>query len=178
MSFITTLPDFKEIYDARFNNLVIFSIGMGVPYEQAKDIVQDSFIRLWEERNKIDNPNAWLFTVVRNKSINWISSSSNNPSKKVELKDAALKPVDETAIEEAIEYFRKVEQAYKKIQQLSSRCKDIFVMSYIEHMKVKEIAQELNLSENTVKTYLKRAKELLQVIVLILAGVISQMLSA
>jgi RNA polymerase sigma-70 factor (ECF subfamily) len=178
MPLITTLSTFKDIYDARFNNLVIYSVGMGVPYEQAKDIVQEAFIRLWEERNKIDNPSSWLFTVVRNKSLNWLTSSKNNTSKKVELSDNTLKPVDETAIEEAIEYFRQVEQAYKKIQQLSSRCKDIFVMSYIEHMKVKEIAQELNISENTVKTYLKRAKELLQVIVLILTGVISLLFSA
>ena len=170
MPLITTLSTFKDIYDARFNNLVIYSVGMGVPYEQAKDIVQEAFIRLWEERNKIDNPSSWLFTVVRNKSLNWLTSSKNNTSKKVELSDNTLKPVDETAIEEAIEYFRQVEQAYKKIQQLSSRCKDIFVMTYIEKMKVKEIAQELNISENTVKTYLKRAKELLHIIAAILIG--------
>lgn len=168
MPLITTLTAFKNIYDSRYNNLVIYSIGMGVPYDQAKDIVQEAFIRLWEERNKIDNPNSWLFTVVRNKSINWLTSSKNSLSKKVELSDITLKPMDETAIEEAVEYFRKLEEAYKKIQQLSSRCKDIFVMTYIEQMKIKDVAQELNLSENTVKTYLKRAKELLQIIVAVL----------
>ena len=178
MPHITTLPAFKDFYDSRFDNLVIYSVGMGVPYEQAKDIVQEAFIRLWEDRSEIENPTSWLFTVVRNKSINWLSSSRNNPSRKVELNDATLKPVDETAIEEAVEYFRKVEEAYKKIHQLSSRCKDIFVLTYIEQMKIKDVAQELNLSENTVKTYLKRAKELLQITTLALVGLISLLFSA
>ena len=168
MSHITSLATFREIYDTRFNNLVIYSMGMGVPYEQAKDIVQESFIKLWEKQHEIENPSSWLFTVVRNNSINWISSSKNNPSNKVQLNDTCINPIDESAIEEAVEYFRKVELAYKKIQQLSSRCKDIFVMIYIEQMKIKDVAQELNLSENTVKTYLKRAKELLQIIIAVL----------
>lgn len=168
MPHLTSLSAFRDIYDARFNNLVIYAVGMGVPYDQAKDIVQESFIKLWEDHHEIDNPNSWLFTVVRNKSINWLASSTNNPANKLQLSDSTLKPVDESTMEEAIEYFRKIEQAYKKIQQLSSRCKDIFVMTYIEQMKIKDVAQELNLSENTVKTYLKRAKELLQIIVAVL----------
>ena len=168
MPHITSLSAFRDIYDTRFNNLVIYAVGMGVPYDQAKDIVQESFIKLWEDHQEIDNPSSWLFTVVRNKSINWLASSKNNPANRLQLSDSTLKPVDESTMEEAIEYFRKIEQAYKKIQQLSSRCKDIFVMTYIEQMKIKDVAQELNLSENTVKTYLKRAKELLQIIVAVL----------
>ena len=68
-----------------------------------------------------------------------------------------------------IEYFHKVEDAYQKLQQLGGRCKDIFIMAYIDKMKIKEIAQELDLSENTVKTYLKRAKETLRLTIMIVA---------
>ena len=172
MPHINSLQDFRSIYNTRFNNLVIFSVGMGVPYEQAKDIVQECFIKLWENHNSVSNPTSYLFTSVRNTSINWLTNSKNSAAKKVQLSDSCLKPVDESVIEEAIEYFHKVEEAYKKIQQLSGRCKDIFVMTYIERMKIKDIAQELDLSENTVKTYLKRAKEILHTIAVIIIGII------
>lgn len=171
-----SLSAFKEIYNSRFNNLVIFSVGMGVPYEQAKDIVQECFIKLWENKRDIKNPNSWLFTVVRNSSINWLSSPNNATIRKIQISDSSIKQIDESAIEEAIEYFNKVEQAYKKIMQLSSRCKEIFVMAYIEKMKVKEIAQELDLSENTVKTYIKRAKEILQISTAITIGLMLYLL--
>lgn len=167
---ITSLAGFKEIYNSRFNNLVIFSVGMGVPYEQAKDIVQECFIKLWENSREIKNPSSWMFTVVRNSSINWLSSPKNSSSKKVMLNDNFIKPIEESDIEEAIEYFNKIEQAYKKIQLLSSRCKEIFVMTYIEQMKVKDVAKELEIAENTVKTYIKRAKEILQITTAISTG--------
>lgn len=172
MSFINTLNDFRYIYDSRFNNLVIYAVGMGIPYDQAKDIVQECFIKLWENHSNISNPTAYLFTAVRNSSLNWLANSKNSPSRKVELNEICNRPVDESTIEEATEYFRKVEEAYEKIQQLSGRCKDIFIMAYIEHMKIKDIAQELDLSENTVKTYLKRAKEILHTIAVIITGII------
>ncbi len=165
MFYISTLTAFRKLYDQRFNNLVIYSVSKGIPYEQAKDIVQECFIKLWENRNSISNPTSYLFTAVRNSSINWLSASKNSPDKKLNLSTADSKPADETSFEEAIEYFQKVEATYKKIQELGSRYMDIFSMIYIDKMKIKDVANELGISENTVKTYLKRGKDTLRIII-------------
>ena len=69
MSQIRTLDMFRKLYDERFSNLVIYSVGMGVPYDHAKDIVQECFIRLWENHEKISNPVSYVFTSVRNSSM-------------------------------------------------------------------------------------------------------------
>ena len=93
--------------------------------------------------------------------------ASKKSSGNVKLEE--ISHIHQHTAEDAIEYFHKVEDAYQKLQQLGGRCKDIFIMAYIDKMKIKEIAQELDLSENTVKTYLKRAKETLRLTIMIVA---------
>lgn len=168
MSHLSTLSSFRTIYDERFNNLVIYSVGMGIPYDQAKDIVQECFIKLWENREKVSNPVSYLFTSVRNSSLNYLKADQKSKGKVVDIDEIHHIKVDDSAIEAAVEYFHKVEEAYKRLQELTGRCKDIFVMAYIEKMKIREIAEELDVSENTVKTYLKRAKDALRILSLIL----------
>lgn len=163
---INSLLDFRKIYDRYFNCLVIYSSGMGIPYQQAKDIVQECFIKLWENCSSVSNITSWLFTSVRNSSINWLKASKKS-SGNIKLEE--ISHIHQHTAEDAIEYFHKVEEAYQKLQQLGGRCKDIFIMAYIDKMKIKEIAQELDLSENTVKTYLKRAKETLRLTIMIVA---------
>ena len=163
---INSLLDFRKIYDRYFNCLVIYSSGMGIPYQQAKDIVQECFIKLWENCSSVSNITSWLFTSVRNSSINWLKASKKS-SGNVKLEE--ISHIHQHTAEDAIEYFHKVEEAYQKLQQLGGRCKDIFIMAYVDKMKIKEIAQELDLSENTVKTYLKRAKETLRLTFMIVA---------
>lgn len=168
MSHLSTLSSFRTIYDERFNNLVIYSVGMGIPYDQAKDIVQECFIKLWENREKVSNPVSYLFTSVRNSSLNYLKADQKSKGKVVDIDEIHHIKVDDSAIEAAVEYFHKVEEAYKRLQELTGRCKDIFMMAYIEKMKIREIAEELDVSENTVKTYLKRAKDALRILSLIL----------
>ena len=168
MSHLSTLSSFRTIYDERFNNLVIYSVGMGIPNDQAKDIVQECFIKLWENREKVSNPVSYLFTSVRNSSLNYLKADQKSKGKVVDIDEIHHIKVDDSAIEAAVEYFHKVEEAYKRLQELTGRCKDIFMMAYIEKMKIREIAEELDVSENTVKTYLKRAKDALRILSLIL----------
>ena len=141
---------------------------MGIPYDQAKDIVQECFIKLWENREKVSNPVSYLFTSVRNSSLNYLKADQKSKGKVVDIDEIHHIKVDDSAIEAAVEYFHKVEEAYKRLQELTGRCKDIFMMAYIEKMKIREIAEELDVSENTVKTYLKRAKDALRILSLIL----------
>ena len=168
MSHLSTLSSFRILYDEKFNNLVIYSVGMGIPYDQAKDIVQECFIKLWENREKVSNPVSYLFTSVRNSSLNYLKADQKSKGKVVDIDEIHHIKVDDSAIEAAVEYFHKVEEAYKRLQELTGRCKDIFMMAYIEKMKIREIAEELDVSENTVKTYLKRAKDALRILSLIL----------
>lgn len=173
MSQIRTLDMFRKLYDERFNNLVIYSVGMGVPYEHAKDIVQECFIRLWENHGNISNPVSYVFTSVRNSSFNWLKAEGRTAGIKVDISDLTHRYMDDSSIDEAMEHFSKVEEAYRRLMSLTGRCKDIFTMVYVDKMKIKEVAEECDLSENTVKTYLKRAKDALRILCISLVFIAS-----
>ncbi len=164
MACLKTLSMFRQLYDERFNNLVIYSVGMGVPYDHAKDIVQECFIRLWENHERVSSPVSYLFTAVRNSSINWVKADGRTAGRKVSMDDVSHRCMDDSTIEEVVDYFNMVEEAYRRLLELTGRCKDIFTMVYVERMKIKDVADELDLSENTVKTYLKRAKDALRIL--------------
>ena len=164
MPHLKTLSMFRHLYDERFNNLVIYSVGLGVPYDSAKDLVQECFIKLWENHDSVSNPVSWLFASVRNASMNWLKSEIRSAGRKVSLEDISHRCHDESSVEQALEYFHKVEEAYDRLKELTGRCKDVFTMVYVEKMKIREVAEELELSENTVKTYLKRAKDALRIL--------------
>lgn len=164
MAQIRTLNMFRELYDERFNNLVIYSVGMDVPYDHAKDIVQECFIRLWENHDRISNPVAYLFTSVRNSSINWLKAEGRVSGVKVNIEELKHGYMDDSSIEEAVEHFNMIEEAYRRLMALTGRCKDIFTMVYVDKMKIRDVANEFEVSENTVKTYLKRAKDALRIL--------------
>lgn len=153
---------FRKIYDELFNSLVIHSVRIGVPFESAKDIVQECFIRLWENFSRIDSHSSYIFKAVRNSSINFLSSSKNSMQGKI----LHLEEINHSDTHEeerlAMERFHKVEEAYRKILSLTGKCREAFTMVYVHRMKIKDAAEELSVSENTLKTYLKRAKETLQ----------------
>ena len=154
---------FRKAYDELFNSLVIYSVGLGVPFEQAKDIVQECFIRLWENLNRVESHSSYMFKAVRNSSINFLSSHKNSMRGKIlplaEINDRGTHEDEER---HAMERFHRVEEAYRKILSLTGKCREAFTMVYVHRMKIRDAAEVLSVSENTLKTYLKRAKETLQ----------------
>jgi len=154
---------FRKAYDERFKSLVIYSAKLGVPSEHAKDIVQECFIKLWENFSRIDAPLPYLFKSVRNSSLSYlVSHESKIYGKTVPLPAIGHKGTHDEEERKAMEYFHKVEEAYRRLMSLTGRCRDAFTMVYVHRMKIKEAAEEMNVSENTLKTYLKRAKDYLQ----------------
>lgn len=92
------------------------------------------------------------------------------------MEDAHHVHLTQQEVDDAIEYFHKVEEAYLKLASLQGRCLDVFVMVYLEKRKIKDVAQELEISENTVKTYLKRGKEILKVVSVAVAYILPKII--
>ena len=65
---------FSKIYRIYFPKLVRFSREYVVSTEDAENIVQDIFLYLWEHRDMLEslpNPNAFLFTLTKNRCIDF-----------------------------------------------------------------------------------------------------------
>lgn len=152
---------FNFIYDSYVDSLFSFAYSHTKSKEVAGDIVQDTFLKLWKNRTKVDAKSSLqslLFTMTYHSLVDAFRKNLN----KVELDlyieycDLAREELQET-VESKIEYddFVRILTIIKK--QLPNRQLEIYRMSREEGKKINEIANELELSEQTVKNQLTSA---------------------
>jgi RNA polymerase sigma-70 factor (family 1) len=152
-------PLFKEFYD----RLVYFSVQIIRDQVQAQDITQDAFINYWQEReaifpNKVAIKN-YLYSTVRNASLNVIR---HNKVVDDYREQHGFSEAEELTIMDAIISSEVMAELYSAIEALPANYRTISEMSYLEGKKNQEIADELNMSINTVKKQKQRALELLR----------------
>lgn len=129
--------------------------------QEAEDVVQEVFIRIWEKREEIQihtNLKHYLFNAVKNSSLNFIQR------KKELIVDLSVPEIKNSIVEKedhfvSEEFATKIDQA---IETLPPQCKRIFLLAFIESHTYQEIADTLGLSKNTVKTQMGIAYKLLR----------------
>ena len=131
----------------------------------AKDIVQDSFLKIWENRTSIlvqTSFSSYLYKTVYNNSLNYlkhnqvIEKHQNYQKEQIEIaKDYfSISSEHGQSILIAKEFSKQIDEA---IQNLPEKCRAIFKLSRFEGLKNKEIASQLNISINTVQTQISIA---------------------
>jgi len=147
---------FDGMFDEYFNALCAFSYKYIADRSAAEDIVQDVFIAFWEHNNEFDHLNAakaFLYTSARNKCLNYLKHQlvlqKNQKALIHELESEQF--FTRHVIEE--DAFNRL---YSEIRQLPISSQTIMLLA-LKGLKNREIALELNISENTVKTQKKVA---------------------
>lgn len=124
-------------------------------YEAAEDIVQDLFVHLWENWERIKNIDyikGYLFKSVKNRSINYLKQQSkSNWFEPVENAGNIISNVNLPDASEMIENDELEMIIDKAIEQLPSRCRTIFILKRVDEMSNKEISEQLNISIKTVE---------------------------
>lgn len=132
--------------------------------EDAKDISQLVFIKLWENLEKYDSKYAfdtWLYRMVTNVAIDFIrnrQSRDNAVNSNLRLIKTSTDP------EQGLHFQRKeIESVFNDIASvLSPKQKTIFVMREMEDLASSEIAKILGCRESTVRNHLFNARKLMQ----------------
>jgi RNA polymerase sigma-70 factor (ECF subfamily) len=132
--------------------------------EDAKDIAQLVFIKLWENLEKYDPKYAfdtWLYRMVTNVAIDFM----RNRNSRENAVNSNLRLVrTEIDAEQGIHFQRKeVESLFQQVASvLSPKQKAIFVMNQMEDLSSAEIARSLGCRESTVRNHLFNARKLMQ----------------
>lgn len=149
-------PTFKELFEVFYPRLVGLAMKYISDIMAAEDVVSDVFQKIWEKRtslSEIGSFEAFLYTSVRNALLNHIRNQDRkNGHHQHIFHEQRLDGFEETIIEENVHH-----RLYQAIDKLPKKGKKIFELSVINGWKDKEIAEELNISINTVKTHKKRA---------------------
>ena len=146
----------RLLFDLYYSPLCVYAYKYFDSFEKAEDIVQETFITLWEKNRLIDftgSIKSYLFTIVRNNSINQIRKDSRFRFEEIE--NQAYSIIEDKF--EPLELEERREKLYREIDQLPNQCKKVFEAIVFEKLKYAEVAEELNVSVNTVKTHYSRA---------------------
>lgn len=150
---------FEQVYNKYFDALYYYALGFADTEAEAKDMVQDAFLYYYRNRNKISsNVKSYLFTSIRNAGINIIQH--REVKKKYEdrsaFEDSAVDYEFSADMEDKITAIKTI------LQDIPEKTRKVFLLSAIEGMKYKEIAQEIGISEHTVKFHISKALKMLK----------------
>jgi RNA polymerase sigma-70 factor (ECF subfamily) len=134
---------------------------INIPIDDAKNIVQDVFVKFWNDREKIDikySVRSYLFTSVKNKCLDFIKKSHYPDLRETFPENFSIgdEPYEIYVLSELQQLFNE------SLQKLPDRCRTIFELSRFEMKKNIEIATMLKISEKAVEKQITRALKILK----------------
>ncbi|MBD8489156.1 RNA polymerase sigma-70 factor [Echinicola sp. CAU 1574] len=150
------MKSYKTIFDKYYNVLFAYANRMIKDPESAKEITNDTFLKLWEYRDRLDTDvdslKPYLFQIAHNHSINHLKKIRINST--FEFLDSEIaEPFEQHLME-----YRELEQAIDHaIDSLPEQRRQIFLLSRKEGLKYSEIAEQLGISPRTVETQIRRS---------------------
>jgi RNA polymerase sigma-70 factor (ECF subfamily) len=125
----------------------------------AEDIVQEVFIRFWDQRKELQESSvvpAYLTRLARNACVNYLEYQEvRRRHAKSYHEHLAREEEPGEWDEERLEECRRRLQEF--IASLPERCREVFVLACVEGLKYHEVAGRLHVSVNTVKSQVKHA---------------------
>jgi RNA polymerase sigma-70 factor (ECF subfamily) len=148
--------EIKSAFNSYYKPLCLYAMHyLSGDADEAEDIVQECFIKLWKSR--AENPKPFLYSAVRNACVDYLRRSKNI-SAEIHPEDLAGIITDEAAAERSFDEA----ELWTAVDSLPERCREIFLMSKLKGMKYREIAEELGLSEKTVEHQISKALRVLK----------------
>ncbi|WP_207531717.1 RNA polymerase sigma-70 factor [Desertivirga arenae] len=149
---------FDELYNRYWEKLFLYLVRVIKDEEETKDIIQEVFISVWNRRFELENIesiNAYLFSSVRFKGLNFLQRES----KKSFIIDALL--IQSAQEDNSLDSLQSVKDINSlldsTIENLPSKMQQVFILSRKEQLSYKEIAERLSISDKTVKKQISNA---------------------
>lgn len=149
---------YQILFDKYYVRLVSYINTYTKNQDSSKDIVQESFIKLWNNRATIEadaSVVSFLHKIAYNIFVDKYRKQKRNQSLLDALSYEAINESIES--EEEVAKTKKIEMVKRSIDELPPRCQEIFKMSKYEGLKYVEIAEALNLSIKTVEAQMGKA---------------------
>lgn len=152
------IKSFETLFRSSYVSLVKYAGTLVKDQNYAEEIVQELFIWIWQEREKLvikSSLNGYLFRAVRNRCLHHIGHRKVEERYATDLM-AGGHPLSSAADEE-VNYNELQEIIAGIMEKLPEKCGKIFIMSRFEGMKYSEIAEKLSVSVKTVEACMGKA---------------------
>ncbi|MGL5787393.1 MAG: RNA polymerase sigma-70 factor [Bacteroidales bacterium] len=156
---------FKRRFKEYYQTLCNIAYGYIPDRDECEDIVQDTFITVWNKEKDLLPEKEFLsymviavknncISVIRKQRFDTVSMDDSENSPNIHhLADNDNHQTEELSAEEKL---------HKILSVLPARCKEIFLLSKLHGMKYREIAEELDISEKTVENQMGKALKTLR----------------
>jgi RNA polymerase sigma-70 factor (ECF subfamily) len=147
---------FTALYERYWKKMVVQAYMKVQRGEDAKEIVQDVFLDLWNRRSKLELEHSfhtYVAAAVKYRILRWLAKEKNEQFKRSKLSVAD----NDSTTQEWLDFQHLRQELEKAVQQLPDKCQLVFRLSREAGLSDKEIAQELQISPKTVETHLSRA---------------------
>lgn len=149
----TIKKEYDTLVEKYYLSLFRFLYGLCGNKEDAEDIVQNSYLKLWNsdmEFNSIEHAKNWLYKVA----VNNMRDIKTSKWKNVELRDE----YDDIPFED-----NETLELFEAVQALDGNYKIVILLYYYEGYSIKEMSDLLGVKESTIATRLQRARKKLHI---------------
>ncbi len=150
---------FEALFREYFPPLISFAMKFLPDEDDAREVVHQVFINLWERREEVDLSipiKSYLFTSVHNRSLNVIRNRKKFSDG--EVPDVA----GDWDVEKEIETMELEEKIGEAVDSLPEKCREIFLLNRYEGLRYQEIADQLGISVKTVENQMSKALKILR----------------
>ncbi|MEM9338483.1 MAG: RNA polymerase sigma-70 factor [Bacteroidota bacterium] len=176
---------FKKLFEAYYAYLFKIAYQYLNDYELSEEVVQESFMKLWDGRHRLDpkmNIKYYLVQMIKNSCI----SHFDHIKVTMKYQNWAMGNLDtqDHDVNEKLIAHELQEEYERAIGELSTQCRHVFLLSRIEGLKYHEIAKKESISIKTVEQHMSKAlkhlrsklREYLPLAVLCLSSVVRWMM--
>ena len=149
---------FESLFRSSYVSLVRFAMTIIKDRDNAEEIVQDLFFRLWQDREKLtieSSLNGYLFRSVHNRCLHYVEHLRVVSRHASEVLTSQSDKQENPA--EILQYEELQGRIAMILERLPGRCGQIFYMNRFEGLKYTEIAEKLSVSVKTVEASMGRA---------------------
>lgn len=154
---------FEILFNEWYEPLCRYAYSILQNSDDAEDMVQKVFFKLWDQRNNLDihtSMKSYLYRIVHNDCLNKIRQSRIRAEHHQYLSYIGTNTISDTANPLLRSDLEK--NIANAIDRLPPRCREVFEMSRFHFLSYSEIARNLGITPNTVETQIVKALRLLR----------------
>lgn len=148
---------FEELFWDHYSDLCSFAYQFTKCHEQAKDIVQEVFTKIWKRRkdwNIHRSVKAYLLKAVRNTAINQMNHNDHRIEVRETFSRERLKSVKFPADVEIGKEEQLVDQIWEAVVTMPKRRRRVFILYHRHGLRYNEISEVLDISRKTVENHM------------------------
>jgi RNA polymerase sigma-70 factor (family 1) len=159
----------KVLWDNFYKSLVYFADQLVKNDLLSEDIVSETFVKVWNLRDRFENVHnikAFLYVTVRNSCYDHLRSQQIHARIHKEILYTSDITSEMQRDDYDMMYAEYLQQLYAQVNELPDRCREVFRLYFFEQRTTREIADLLNITEQTVRNQKTKAVHLLRALLL------------